>query len=92
MAEQQLEEIAYYIASQDQRPATAAKIVRELHVKCEIYARDPTMGTTASELGEGCRIFTHKRWVVIYLTVEFGIQVVGIVDAARDFPAWKIDH
>jgi len=89
LAERDLEEIAFFIGVQDHRPATAAKIVREIEAKCERYAHAPEMGTAAPELGENCRYFTHKRWVVIYATADPGIQVVGVVDAARDYPAWQ---
>ena len=88
LAERELEEIAFQIGVQDYRPATAAKIVREIRAKCETYAKASEMGTAAPEIAENCRYFTHKRWVVIYMPTDFGIQVVGVVDASRDFSAW----
>ena len=87
IAERELEEIAFYIGVQDHRPATAAKIVRQIKAKCETYANAAEMGTAAPELGDNCHYFTHRRWVIIYMPTDFGIQVVGVVDAARDYPA-----
>jgi plasmid stabilization system protein ParE len=71
LAERDLEEIAFFIGVQDHRPATAAKIVREIKAKCETYAHAPDMGTAAPELGENCSYFTHKRWVIIYIPTDF---------------------
>ncbi len=89
LAERDLEEIAFYIGVKGHRPATAEKIVREIHAKCECYANAAEMGTAAPELGENCRYLTHQRWVIIYVSTDFGIQVVGVIDAARDYPAWQ---
>ena len=70
LAERDLEEIAFYIGVQDQRPATGARIVREIKAKCERYANAAEMGTAVPELGEDCRYFTHQRWVIIYLATD----------------------
>ncbi len=88
LAVRDLEGIALYIGVKDHRPDTGARIVRDIQTKCQTYATAPEMGTAAPELGEDCRYFTHRRWVIIYVPAEFGIQVVGVVDAARDYPAW----
>ncbi len=88
LAEQDLEEIAFRIGVHDNRPATTAKIVREIRAKCETYAKANEMGTAAPELGKDCRYLTQKRWVVIYVPTGSGIRIISVLDAARDFPAW----
>jgi toxin ParE1/3/4 len=85
-AEQDLEEIGYYIAKQ-RCPATAEKILREIHAKCSLYAGQPEMGTLRPDLGEHHRVFHHKRWVVIYRPIQDGIEVLRVVDGARDYPS-----
>jgi plasmid stabilization system protein ParE len=85
-AELELIEVAFYIASQDRRPATADNIVDEIREKCDRYAQQPLMGTAAPDQGEGVRMFPHKRWIIFYLPSDYGIDVLSIVDGARDYP------
>jgi plasmid stabilization system protein ParE len=82
-----LEEIAYHIAVRDGRPLTAERIIDELIGKCDFYAQCPEIRTAADHLFEGCRIGRHKRWAIFYRMHDEGIDVVRIVDAARDYPS-----
>ncbi len=88
-AESDLEEIAFYIAIDDKRPAVADQIVNERYAQAALYATQPNMGSDAAELGENLRTFPHKRWLVIYEPIENGIRVRTVVDAARDYPNWR---
>lgn len=85
-AEKDLEEIDYQIAVTDGRPFNAERIVDEILAKCDFYAGCPLIGTAADYFFEGCRIGRHKRWVIFYRIRKDGIEVVRIVDGARDFP------
>jgi plasmid stabilization system protein ParE len=82
-----LEEIAFHIAVTDSRPLTAKRIVEELIAKCDFYANCPDIGTAADHLFEGCRIGRHKRWAIFYRMRSDGIEIVRIVDGARDYPS-----
>jgi len=31
------------------------------------------------------RVFTHKRWVVVFRPIDNGIEVMRILDGSRDF-------
>jgi plasmid stabilization system protein ParE len=90
LARQDLKAIGRYIGRQERRPSVAAKILREINAKCneyaEAFARGSIIGSDGSELGEGCRYFTHKRWVVIFIPTSGGIEVLRILDGSRDFP------
>ena len=85
-AEDELTEIAYWIAVEDERPATARKIVEEIQHKADVYSATPGIGQRHSDLTEGWFYFRHKRWIVVYRPREYGIDVLRVVDAARDFP------
>jgi len=85
-AEQDLRDLAYYIADKSGHPQTARNVVEDITRSCDRYARQPLMGQTFPEAGEGCRQFTHQRWVIVYRPVEEGIEVLRIVDGARDYP------
>lgn len=86
-AEQDLLDIAYQIAITDRRPLTAERIIDEIIAKCDFYAISPLVGTAAEELFEGCRHGRYKRWVIFYRERPGGIDVVRIVDGARDYPS-----
>ncbi len=90
-ADKDLEEIAFYIAFQDRRPATAERVVDEIQRAAELYAAQPEMGTAAPELGDDLRTFPHKRWVVFYEPVSDGILIRTVIDGARDYPNWSVN-
>jgi toxin ParE1/3/4 len=85
-AEADLLEIAYYIAVEQGRPQTAEKVIDDLIAKCGEYAASPRIGEAKPALGADYRIFHFKRWVVIYRSLADGIEVMRIVDGARDYP------
>jgi plasmid stabilization system protein ParE len=85
-AEDELTEIAYWIAVEDERPVTARRIVEEIQHKAETYAATPGIGQRHPDLPQGWFYFRHKRWIVVYQSREYGIDVLRVVDAARDFP------
>lgn len=84
-AEDELTEIAYWIAVEDERPLTARRIVEEIQHKAEIYAGTPGIGQRHPDLPEDWWYFRHKRWIVVYRHREYGIDVLRVVDASRDF-------
>lgn len=86
-AESDLLELSHFIAIDQRRPATAERLIDELVEKCTLYATNPTLGIAAPHLGVDFRIFRFKRWVVIYRPIDVGIEVLRIVDGARDYPS-----
>jgi len=86
-----IEEIGLYIGRRQHRPSVAAKIIRELKTQCDLLAKHPHMGTLKLSLGDEVRIFSHKRWVIVFRPLgeekSGGIEVLRILDGARDFGA-----
>jgi plasmid stabilization system protein ParE len=80
-----LEGIVYFIAVNDGRPATAEQIARQIDDACRRYAQSPSLGEREPRLGADCRRFVYKRWVVLYRPEKNGIEVLRVIDAARDF-------
>jgi plasmid stabilization system protein ParE len=63
-ADKDLRNIAYQIAVESRRPITAEKMVDELIDCCNHLAElSPLaqLGTAAPELGQGIRLFSHRR-------------------------------
>jgi toxin ParE1/3/4 len=85
-AEEDLLEIAFYIAVEQNRPQTAERVIEDLIANCGEYAVSPSIGAAAKTLGKDYRLFHFKRWVVIYRPIDDGIEVMRIIDGARDYP------
>jgi plasmid stabilization system protein ParE len=89
-ARDDLRSIGRYIGQHDKRPSTAEKIIREIAAKCDEYSeaffRGSVLGSDASFLADSCRIFAHKRWVIVFEPNGNGIEVLRIFDGSRDFP------
>jgi plasmid stabilization system protein ParE len=89
-AESDVEDIYDWIARQDRRRSTAKKVVRELRDRCdalaEIMASGSLIGTASPQLGHEYRVFTHKRWVIVFRALGDGIEVMRVLDGNRDFP------
>jgi plasmid stabilization system protein ParE len=90
LAREDLKAIGRYIGHHEQRPAVAAKILREIHAKCdeysEAFAHGSVIGSDASELSEGCRIVSHQRWVIVFEPIGSGIEVLRVLEGSRDYP------
>ena len=68
-AERDLREIAFRIALEEQRPRVAERVIDELIGQAERLAQlssTTVSGTAAPEIGAGVRLFSHKRWVIIF--------------------------
>lgn len=48
------------------------------------------MGTVAPELGTGIRLFSYRRWVIVFRYENHGIDVLRIVDGRQDYLSWKL--
>jgi plasmid stabilization system protein ParE len=88
-AAQDLSAIYEFIARQDHRLSVAKNVVQKIRDHCENYGKltadGYTIGTSRNDLGDGLRIFTHQRWVIVFRPHEIGIEVLRIFDASRDF-------
>jgi toxin ParE1/3/4 len=88
-SERDLEDIYAHIAFEHGRRQIAKSIVRRMREVCDEYASafaaGHVMGTARSDLGESFRVFTHKRWVVVFRPIDGGIEVLRVIDGSRDF-------
>jgi plasmid stabilization system protein ParE len=92
-AERDLQDLAFYIAFRDRRPAAADQTVDALIAQAERLAQlSPTtiLGTAAPEIGEGVRLFPFKRWVILFRYQPHGIDVLRFADGSQDYLSWKL--
>ena len=85
LAEQDLEDIAEYIAADNQ--ARALSFVRKLREQCQRISTNPRGYRERPEFGEGIRTCAHGRYVIFFVSDADGVTVVRILHGARDFPA-----
>lgn len=61
------------------------RLLSTLYEKLGRYAERPTLGRSRDELHPGLRCFLHEEFVVFYLAVDGGIDVVRVLHGRRDF-------
>jgi toxin ParE1/3/4 len=88
-ARDDVDRIYQYIGEHERRPAAADKFVKKLVADGESYAASfsagSVLGTARPGFGESYRIFSHKRWVIVFRPLVDGIEVLRVVDGSRDY-------
>jgi toxin ParE1/3/4 len=74
-----------YIA--DESFAAADRWVDRLDEQFRVLATQPMMGRARDELAPGVRSFPFGRYVVFYVPLEDGIDVIRVLHGARDIEA-----
>ena len=74
-----------YIA--DDSLAAADRWVDRLDEQFRVLATQPMMGRARDELAPGVRSFPFGRYVVFYVPLDDGIDVVRVLHGARDIDA-----
>ena len=78
-----------YIAEDD--IAAADRWVDQLDTTLASLARQPLMGRARDELAEGLRSLPFRRYVIFYLPIDDGIDVVRVLHGARDIDAVMVE-
>lgn len=92
-AQRDLQDIAYHIGLRDRRLLTADRIVDELIAQVETIAQCSAtveMGTAAPEIGDGVRLFSFQRWIILFRYQPHGIDVLRFADGSQDYLSWKL--
>lgn len=85
LAETDIVEIWDYIANDGF--VAADRWVDRLDRQFQVLAMQPMMGRARDELAPGVRSFPFGRYVVFYLPLDGGIDVVRVLHGARDIDA-----
>ena len=85
LAEADILEIWDYIA--DDNSAAADRWVDQLDDQVRLLATQPMMGRLRNELAPGVRSYPYGRYVVFYVPLDDGIDVVRVLHGARDIDA-----
>jgi toxin ParE1/3/4 len=81
-AESDLEEIWWYIAQNN--PKNADNFLDLLWEHCVFLAQSPFSGKKRDELLPNLRSFPVRHYVIFYLPLENGIELVRVMHGSRD--------
>jgi len=84
-AEADLEEIWWYIARDS--PDAADGFLDQIEERCAVLAQFPLMGTAREDLLPFLRSLVVGSYVVFYLPVNGGIEIVRVLHGRRDLDA-----
>jgi len=82
-AEADLQAVWDYIGIEKDSPDAASEQLLRFHRKFALLASQPLMGQLRDDLRPGLRIFAADSYVILYYPLNDGIEVVGVVHAAR---------
>jgi toxin ParE1/3/4 len=77
-----IDEIYTYIGEND--PSAAERLTDELYEKFYMLSENPLSGRLRTEIGPGLRSFPHRRYIIIYITVDRGVEIYRVLHSARD--------
>jgi toxin ParE1/3/4 len=83
-ARSDLDEIWYYIAHDN--PEAADKFIHVIVSRFPRLASLPYLGRQREELSPHLRSFPVGRYVIFYRPLEHGIEIVRVLNGARDLP------
>jgi len=79
-----LREIWRFLVNAAQSFDIADRFVRDLDATCQLRATQPFAGELRSDLGEHVRAFSFGSYVVLYLPLRDGIEVIQLIHGSRD--------
>lgn len=78
-----LQSIWDYVGIEQNSPDAASDQLLRFREKFELLAAQPLMGELREDLRPELRIFSADSYIILYYPLSDGIEVVGIVHAAR---------
>ena len=75
-----------HVARESQSERVADRLIDAIDDTCRSYATQPLMGPARPELAPEVRCFPVGKYVVFYLPLADGIEVIQVIHGARDIP------
>jgi len=69
------------------KPAAADRWIDDLDQQFGLLARQPLMGRERQELADGVRSFPFGRYVIFYVALADGIDVLRVLHSSMDIDA-----
>jgi toxin ParE1/3/4 len=81
-AEEDLIEIWIYIAQDN--PEAADRVLDDIEQRFHVLADNPLMGRLRPDIAPELRYFTAGKYLILYRTMQDGVQIVRVIHGARD--------
>ena len=85
-AREDLLDIWLYVAKHNSE-AVADRIYDSIEQSCRLLKDHPQLGRARPEIQPEARSIVVERWLALYRTTEHGVQILRVVDGARDLSA-----
>ncbi len=85
VAENDLDEIWWYIAQDS--PGNADKFIDEIEATCRKLALFTSMGRNRDELHLGLQSFPVGKYLIFYMPIQGGIEIVRVLHGMMDIDA-----
>ena len=85
-AEQDLEDIAYYIASANR--SASEQLIDEFHRVFDLLAEHPGIGRARPELSARLRSFVVGSYLVFYRHTTTTLTIVRVIQGSRELPSF----
>ncbi len=76
--------LGIWLYIEPRNPHAADQVYDRIEKSCQQLRDYPQLGPARPEIGEGARVLIIERWIALYRLVEDGVQIVRIIDGARD--------
>jgi toxin ParE1/3/4 len=86
LAETDLDDLWWYIAQDN--PDAADRFLDQIEERCRALAQFPLMGKSRDELLPSLRSLPIGKYLIFYLPIEGGIQIVRVLPAMMDIDAF----
>lgn len=81
-AQADLKEIWLYLA--ERNVDTARQVIAELLSKFRLLESNPALGRERHELIVNLRSFPYKKYLIFYLPINDGVEILRVLHAARN--------
>ncbi|MCQ8105891.1 type II toxin-antitoxin system RelE/ParE family toxin [Methylomonas sp. SURF-2] len=83
-SEEDLIEIWLYIAQDN--PTAADRVLDDIEQRFVMLADNPQMGRYRPDIAPELRYFISGKYLILYRTLNDGVQIVRVIHGARDLP------
>lgn len=90
-ARQDLLDIWLHVAPRNGE-AVADRVWNQIESTCRSLGEHPQLGRARPEISEDARSIISERWLVLYRLKDDAVQIVRVIDGARDISkiSWQL--
>jgi plasmid stabilization system protein ParE len=76
-------------SSESRTISSATRLIAQVDTLAGLSTSSQT-GTACPEIGDPVRLFSYKRWVILFPYESHGVDVLRFADGSQDYLSWKI--